>query len=75
MSLTRPTYLSLQDWADQAVLDLSERDNFAKLVNVDRWQDWGAAFLNSSSMPSNLPNPYQFDDWRDWAERFCEELA
>jgi hypothetical protein len=71
MIITFPTTLTLNDWADQIVLDLDSLGVFGKLVDLE-WQNWAAQFLNNQSLPSNLPNPYSFDDWKEWAIRFSE---
>lgn len=71
MTLTRPTNLSLQDWADQLALDAGV---FVRLDNED-WQDWGARVLNANPIFRAAPAPYAFSDWRSWAERLCEVAA
>jgi len=74
--LTLPTNMSLKDWADQAVLDLSDFGSFSKLQNPDLWQDWAIQFLSPISLGGfTIPVPYDFGDWREWADRLCGELA
>lgn len=68
--ITRPTGLTLNDWADAIVLDLDRYGAFGRLSDED-WQGWGVQFLNNSLIGKNLPNPYGFLDWREWAERLC----
>lgn len=76
MIITRPTYMKLRDWADQVVYDLDEVGPFGKLMDDNRWQDWGVQLLAPLSLGGyNIPSPYQFDDWQVWAERVCGELA
>ena len=74
-SVTHPVAISLIDWSDQVVYDLSAYGNFGKLNDEKQWQDWAAQFLNNPSLGLNLPNPYRFDNWKEWAERFCEMLS
>lgn len=71
MRITLPTYMSLQDWADQISLDLDPYGAIRRLDNVSKWQDWAVQFVTSTALPQNIPNPYQYEDWREWAERFC----
>lgn len=74
-AVTLPTTLSLQDWADQIVLDLDSYGSFGRLDDLTNWQNWAMQFLNNSSLGRNFPNPYYFTNWRDWAERFVQTLA
>lgn len=74
-NLTRPSGMSLRDWADQAALDLDPYGAFGRLQDETQWQDWGMQFLNNTSLGRNLPVPYDFDDWREWAERLSQLLA
>jgi hypothetical protein len=74
-AITRPTYMKLQDWADQMSLDLDRYGAFGRLQDESRWQDWAVQFLNNTTLGRNLPNPYSFDNWQDWAERFCQALS
>lgn len=70
--ITLPVNMSLQDWADQIVLDLDSYGPISRL-DTDDWQRWGVQFIVNSSLGRyNIPNPYQFDDWQTWADRFCE---
>lgn len=69
--ITRPTNMTLGDWADQVVLDLDRYGSYGRLDDFTSWQDWGVQFLNSTSIGRNLPNPYGFKVWSDWAERLC----
>ena len=73
--LTLPSYMSLQDWADQICLDLDTTGAIARLLDENAWQDWAIQFLNLLALGRDLPNPYNFADWREWAERFCQTLA
>lgn len=75
VAITRPTNLTLQDWAGQVLIDLDRYGSFGRLMADAQWQDWAMQFFNNSSLGRNFPNPYQFSDWRDWAERFCGSLA
>lgn len=74
-TITRPSYMKLQDWADQMSLDLDRYGAFGRLQDESRWQDWAVQFLNNTTLGRNLPNPYGFDNWQDWAERFCQSLS
>ena len=73
--LTRPTGMTLTDWADQACLDIGDYGVVGRLLSEDEWQSWGVQFLNNTTLGRNLPNPYNFITWREWAERMCEVLA
>ena len=73
--VTLPSYMSLNDWADQIALDLDSYGAFGRLENPDDWQEWAMQFLNNTSLKNNFPNPYYFSDWREWAERFCQLLT
>ena len=73
-TITRPSYMSLNDWADQIALDLDSYGAFGRL-DGDDWQNWAMQFLNNTSLGRNFPLPYDFDDWRDWAERFAQSLS
>lgn len=72
INVTRPSYISLRDWADQIVLDLDAYGTFGRLDDDTRWQDWAVQLTNNPNLNENIPFPYDFQDWRDWAERFCE---
>lgn len=74
-SVTLPSYMNLNDWADQISLDLDSYGAFGRLENPENWQDWAMQFLNNTSLKNNFPNPYHFKDWREWAERFCQLLT
>lgn len=73
-TITRPSYMSLHDWADQIALDLDSYGALSRLDDDD-WQNWAMQFLNNTSLGRNFPLPYDFDDWRDWAERFAQALS
>lgn len=74
-TITRPTYMSLPDWASQIALDLDTYGAFGRLEDPEKWQDWAVQFLNNTSLGRNFPNPYDFTDWKEWAERFTQLLA
>lgn len=74
-TVTRPSYMQLNDWADQIALDLDSYGAFGRLDKDDNWQDWAMQFLNTTSLRNNFPRPYDFTDWREWAERFCQSLS
>jgi hypothetical protein len=74
-NITRPTGLTLRDWADQVVLDLDNYGAFGRLNRDSDWQNWAVQFLNNTTLGRNLPNPYQFTDWRRWAERLAQMLS
>jgi hypothetical protein len=74
MIATLPTNLSLQDWADQIVLDLDSLGALSKLQDETHWQDWAAQFLMNATVGLTPPDPYAFSDWREWAELFCGSL-
>lgn len=74
-NITRPSYMELNDWADQIALDLDSYGAFGRLDDPTQWQDWAMQFLNNTSLGRNFPLPYDFTDWRDWAERFCQTLS
>jgi len=74
-TITRPSYMQLNDWADQIALDLDSYGAFGRLDNPDDWQNWAMQFLNNTSLGRNFPQPYDFTDWREWAERFCQTLS
>lgn len=73
--ITRPTGLSLTDWANQIALDLDSYGAIGRLVDETKWQDWAAQLFYLTGLPPNLPQPYGFNDWSDWAERLCQVLA
>ena len=76
IAITRPTYMKLQDWADQMVYELDTYGPFSKLMDENKWQDWGVQFLAPLGLGGyNIANPYQFKDWRLWAEYVVGELA
>lgn len=75
INITRPSYMSLRDWADQIVLDLDQFGSFGRLDDVTRWQDWASQIINNTDFKESIQSPYHFADWRDWAERFCQVLA
>ena len=74
-TITRPSYMQLNDWADQVALDLDSYGAFGRLDKDGNWQDWAMQFLNNTSLGHNFPRPYDFKDWREWAERFCQSLS
>lgn len=74
-TITRPSMMSLPDWANQIALDLDNYGAFGRLDDPEKWQDWAVQFLNNTSLGRNLPNPYDFTDWREWAERLSQLLA
>lgn len=74
-NITRPSYMKLNDWADQMSLDLDAYGSFGRLDDVEEWQNWAMQFLNNTTLGRNFPNPYDFDNWQDWAERFCQSLS
>ena len=73
--ITLPTYMKLNDWADQIILDLDIYGAFGKLEDESEWQNWAVQFLNNTTLGRNPPNPYSYDNWKDWAERFCQTLS
>lgn len=75
ITITRPTFMSLQDWADQLCLDLNPYGVVGRLDDESNWQNWAVQFLNNTSLGRNLPLPYDFDDWREWAELLSRSLA
>ena len=76
INITRPTGMKLRDWADQISMDLDTYGIFGKLMDDNKWQDWGVQLLAPLSLGGfNIPSPYQFGDWKEWAERVCGELA
>lgn len=70
-TLTHPTHMSLQDWADQAVFDLEITDTFGKIDSAD-WPSWAVQFTDNLALGGDVPNPYMFGTWQEWAERLCE---
>lgn len=72
--ITRPTNMSLMDWADNVLSDLREFGVVAILSGED-WQSWGAQLCGTYALGVVLPDPYQFNDWKLWAERVCDTLA
>lgn len=74
-NITRPTGLSLRDWADCVVQDLDRYGPFGRLGEEADWQNWAVQFLNNTSLGRNLPMPYDFTDWREWADRVSGLLA
>jgi hypothetical protein len=70
INLTRPTGLSLQQWADAVALDAP---GVPRLDTAD-WQDWAARLLLLPEFGA-LPSPYDTADWQDWAARACEVLS
>ena len=74
-TVTRPSYMQLNDWADQIALDLDSYGAFGRLDKDGNWQDWAMQFLNTTSLRNNFPRPYDFTDWREWAKRFCQSLS
>ena len=39
--ITRPTGMKLRDWTDQISNDLDTYGIFGKLMDDNKWQDWG----------------------------------
>lgn len=74
-TITRPSFMGLNDWADQMMLDLDVYGTLGRLDDPDNWQNWAMQFLNNTTLGRNLPLPYDFDNWRDWAERFAQSLS
>ncbi len=74
-TITRPSFMELQDWADQMMLDLDIYGTLGRLDDETQWQNWAMQFLNNTTLGRNLPLPYDFNDWRDWAERFAQALS
>lgn len=74
MSITQPRGLSLQDWADSVVRDLSVFGLIGRL-DGDDWQRWGSQFRNNLSVGRDIPDPYDFKEWPQWAERVCGVLS
>lgn len=73
--ITRPTNLSVEDWANNVTTDLRNFGFFGSLLNPDGWQQWGLQLLNNAALSNVLPDPYAFKDWREWADRVCDALA
>jgi len=75
ISMTRPTGMTLQQWADRVVLDLDAYGPLQKLKDTN-WQRWAVQLPAIISLGYiAIPNPYQFTDWKLWAEYVCGELA
>lgn len=74
IQITLPVNMTLQDWADQIVLDLDSFGAFGRLLDDSGWQAWGMQFVNNAGLKENIPIPYSFQDWKEWAERFCQSL-
>ncbi len=75
-AVTRPTGMRLRDWADQMVFELDTYGPFSKLLDENKWQDWGVQFLAPLGLGGyNIANPYFFKDWQTWAEYVCGELG
>jgi len=69
--ITQPAIMSLRDWADCIVLDLSNYGALSRLDNEDKWQEWALQFCVISGLSQkNVPTPFAFSDWREWAQRF-----
>lgn len=75
VSIVSPTGITLLDWADQLVLDLSQYGVIGRLEAESEWQDWAMQLLNNTTLGRNLPNPYNFTEWKEWAERLYGVLA
>jgi len=71
--ITQPAIMSLRDWADCVVYDLSTYGVLARLDDEDKWQQWALQFCVISGLSQkNVPDPFAFDDWRTWAQRFVQ---
>lgn len=75
VSIVRPVGISLTDWCDQLVLDLSQYGVIGQLQDESEWREWAMQLLNNTTLGRNLPNPYNFTEWKEWAERLCGALA
>jgi hypothetical protein len=64
--------MSLEEWTDRVVLDLSEQSTIGRLIGDD-WQTWGVQ-LQANTVGQNIPDPYAFQDWQEWAQRLCGVL-
>lgn len=69
-----PTNLTLRDWADQIVYDLSYFGVVARLDDED-WVTWGQGLRNSVAASEEIPDPANFTDWKPWAQRVFEVLS
>lgn len=72
--ITRPSGMTFNEWANQAVLDLSSTATIGRPDGFNTWQDWAVQVLNGGEISRAAPNPYLFDNWKDWAERLCETI-
>lgn len=70
MNLPSPYGLSMQDWADQVVLELQESGP-VPVLSGDDWSEWADRLLElNPTIQQVAPAPEGFTDWRDWAARF-----
>lgn len=72
MNVPIPYGLSIQDWADQVVLALSENGPVPELESQSDWREWAQRLLElNPAVQQACPAPGGFDDWQDWAARFA----
>ena len=69
--LTRPTFLSFNDWASQVVLDdLTGSAIPLPPQNEDEWQNWAYWVVQAPQIARYCPpDPREYEDWRAWAEQ------
>lgn len=65
-----PVGISLQDWADDVVLELQGGGPVPVLYG-DNWTEWAERLLElNPPIQQVVPSPAGFTDWREWASRF-----
>ena len=70
-----PRGLTLRQYADATILNVSDAWSFGRLDDEKDWQAWAVSFVRASPFVNrNVPNPYGFSDWRVWAERAYSAL-
>lgn len=72
--IVNPVNITLQEWADVLVYDLSYFGLVPRLESDD-WVEWGERVRESIARGQELPETRTFKNWRDWAQRVYEVLG
>ncbi len=71
-----PDYLTVQQWADFMVPNLSQYGNLGRLDDETEWAEWGERLMNLPGLSGSIvPDPRAFENWREWVDRLNQNLS
>lgn len=69
--MIRPDGLTFQNWASQTANLLFQYGFFPKVLDEEKWHEWGNFACNVPALASvGAPATVGFKSWQDWARRF-----